>query len=64
MKVMRHKGLLKKVQLAWRGSLKPFEGHSYIVHGPGFVISYANFQNDARHVHSAFRNVTGEFGLK
>jgi len=54
----------KQVQLAWRGSLKPYEGHSYIVHGPGFVISYANFQNGAAHVHSALRYTDGEFGLR
>lgn len=54
---------VKRIQIAWRGSLKPFEGHSYIVHGPSFVISYANFQNGAAHVHSAFRDTKGEFGL-
>ncbi|MBI4601376.1 MAG: DUF3500 domain-containing protein [Planctomycetes bacterium] len=54
---------LKGVQVAWRGGLEPGEGHSYIVHGPGFVISYANFQNGAYHVHSCLRTLSGEFGI-
>jgi hypothetical protein len=53
-----------KVQFVWRGGLEMGQGHSYMVHGPTFVISYANFQNDAYHVHSAFRELRGEFGLE
>jgi hypothetical protein len=56
-------GGIEKTEIAWRGSLKPFEGHSYIVHGPAFILSYANFQNNAAHVHSAFRTRKLEFGL-
>ncbi len=52
-----------KIQIAWRGSLNSEEPHSYIVYGPSFVISYANFQNDARHIHAGFRERKGEFGL-
>ena len=53
---------LGKVQLAWRGGRKPGEGHSYIVHAPSFVISYANFQNDAAHIHCAVRERGRDFG--
>ncbi len=54
---------LKGVYLAWRGSLKPYEPHSYLIHGPGFVINYTNIQNGAAHVHSCLRTRRGEFGL-
>ncbi len=54
---------LKGVYLAWRGSLKPYEPHSYLIHGPGFVINYTNIQNGAAHVHSCLRSRDGEFGL-
>lgn len=57
------KGKLAQTQFVWRGGTKPGEGHSYLVHSPDFVISYANFQNDAKHVHSGFRALEGEFGL-
>lgn len=52
-----------KVQFVWRGGTKAYEGHSYMVHGPTFVISYANFQDDAAHIHAALRHTKGEFGL-
>ncbi len=58
------KGKLPHIQFVWRGGTKPGEGHSYLVHSPDFVISYANFQNDAKHVHSGFRALNGEFGQK
>jgi hypothetical protein len=51
------------IQLAWRGKLKAGEGHSFIVYGPAFIISFSNFQNNAAHIHSALRARKGEFGL-
>ena len=54
---------LGNVQIAWRGKLEPGEGHSFIVHGPAFIISFSNFQNDAAHIHSSLRTRKGEFGL-
>lgn len=57
------KGNLEKIQIAWRGKLGDGDGHSYIVHSPDFIISYANFQNNAAHVHSSLRASKGEFGL-
>jgi hypothetical protein len=53
---------LKDVHFAWRGGLKELEPHSYLIHGPAFVISYSNVQNGAAHVHSAFRSLKGDFG--
>jgi hypothetical protein len=54
---------LKDVRFAWRGGLKAGEGHGYMVHGPSFVVSYANFQNNAYHVHSGLRTLDGELGV-
>jgi hypothetical protein len=54
---------LAGVQFVWRGGIQQGEGHSYLVHGPTFMINYANFQNDAAHIHACLRNLNGEFGL-
>jgi hypothetical protein len=53
---------LEGVHFAWRGGLKPLEGHSYLVHGPNFVLNYTDLQNGANHIHSCFRMLSGEFG--
>lgn len=55
---------LDRVQFAWRGGLEPREGHSYVVHGPTFVASYANFQGGALHIHSGLRYLPREFGVE
>lgn len=43
------------IELVWSGGTNPGEKHSYMVHGPSFVIAYANFQNDANHIHASLR---------
>ncbi len=55
-------GGLDKVHLAWLGSLKAEERHSYLIHGPTFVINYSNMQGGGRHVHASFRVLGGDFG--
>lgn len=50
------------IHFAWRGGLKPFEPHSYMVHGKTFVINYSNVQGGGRHVHSALRERGADFG--
>jgi hypothetical protein len=47
---------------------KPGKPHTYRVQGPTFVIEYINEQpdaarNPANHIHSAWRNMAGDFGL-
>lgn len=54
-------GGLDKVRLAWLGSFKAEEPHSYLVHGPTFVINYSNVQGGGRHVHSSFRVLGGDW---
>lgn len=52
----------------YAGSTKDGEPHSYRVTAPSFVIEFLNVQadsakNPANHIHSAWRNTRGDFGL-
>jgi hypothetical protein len=54
---------IDKVFFAWYGQSDLHEPHHYRVQGPTFVIEYNNTQNNANHVHSMWRNLTGDFAL-
>src|SRR5262249_32354939 len=60
---------LDKVSFAFgRGDGPPGKPSTYRVQGPTFVIEFLNEQNDsagnpANHIHSAWRNLRGDFGL-
>lgn len=54
---------IDKIHFAWWGSKKPNERHAYRVQGPTFVIEYNNTQNDANHLHTIWRNMSGDFNL-
>ena len=47
---------------AWAGSLEENEPHYYRVHGPTLLIEYDNTQNNANHIHAAWRDLTNDFG--
>ena len=56
------------VHFAWAGATKPGIGHYYRVRGDGFLIEFVNTQadpagNPANHIHSVWRDVTGDFDL-
>ncbi|AOS45203.1 hypothetical protein Verru16b_02281 [Lacunisphaera limnophila] len=51
-----------QVHFAWAGSLTPRQPHYYRIHSPDFVIEYDNIQNDSNHIHTTWRNFTGDFG--
>jgi hypothetical protein len=51
-----------KVFFAWAGSTEAGKGHYYRIHGPTFLIEYDNTQNNANHVHLAFRDLENDFG--
>ena len=53
---------LRTVRFAWAGGLERGEPHSYLVHGPTFVINYSNRQNDGNHIHASFRELRHDFG--
>ena len=52
----------KKLQFAWAGGLEPGQGHYYRVQGPTFILEYDNTQNNANHVHCAWRDFENDFG--
>jgi hypothetical protein len=59
---------LDKVHFAFAQEDKPGKPYTYRVQGPTFVIEFLNVQpdsagNPANHIHSAWRNVQGDFGL-
>jgi hypothetical protein len=59
---------INKIHFAYAGSTENGEPHSYRVQGPTFVIEFLNVQDDsarnkANHIHSAWRNIKGDFGL-
>ncbi|MHC4976087.1 MAG: DUF3500 domain-containing protein [Planctomycetota bacterium] len=49
------------IRFAWRGSTQPGKAHYYSIHTPAFVIEYDNSQNNANHIHSAFRDLRNDF---
>jgi hypothetical protein len=59
---------IDKVHFAFAQEDKPGKPYTYRVQGPTFVIEFLNVQadsagNPANHIHSAWRNVQGDFGL-
>ena len=47
---------------AWAGGLNRGEPHYYRIQTPAFLIEYDNTQNEANHIHSVWRDFTGDFG--
>jgi hypothetical protein len=59
---------LDKVHFAYAGGLESGQPHTYRIQGPTFVVMFLNVQpdsakNPANHIHSAWRNIKGDFGL-
>jgi hypothetical protein len=55
-------GGIEAIRFAWAGSTKPAEAHYYRVQGPRFLIEYDASQNDGNHIHTVWRDFTGDFG--
>ena len=60
---------MDKIHFAYTGSTEPGQGYTYRVQGPTWVIEFLNMQkdgagNDANHIHSDFRRIEGDFGIK
>jgi Protein of unknown function (DUF3500) len=53
---------LGEVTFAWTGSLEPRQGHYYTIKAPSWLIEYDNTQNDANHIHSVLRDISGDWG--
>jgi hypothetical protein len=60
---------LDKVHFAYTGGLEAGQPHTYRIQGPTFVVMFLNEQadsakNPANHIHSAWRSIKGDFGLR
>ena len=53
---------MDKVKFAWMGGLEKGDPHYYRIQGPTFLIEYDNTQNNANHIHAAWRDFKGDFG--
>jgi hypothetical protein len=54
---------LARIKFAWMGGLDKGQGHYYRIQGPTFLVEYDNTQNGANHIHTVWRDFTGDFGL-
>ena len=57
------------IYFGWAGATEPSGQHFFRVEGPTFIAELCNFQQDpqgnlANHIHSIWRDMTGDFNLK
>ena len=57
----KHRGI-EAVHFGWAGSTARGRPHYYRVQGPLFLIEYDASQNDGNHIHTVWRDFTGDFG--
>ncbi len=50
------------LHFAWAGSPHRGDAHYYRIQSPGVLIEYDNYQNDANHIHSVWRDPQNDFG--
>jgi len=50
------------IHFAWAGRIEHGQPHYYRIQGPTFLIEYDNIQNNANHIHSVWRDFSGDFG--
>lgn len=55
---------VEKIHFAWSGPADLAQPHAYTVQGPTFLVEFNNTQNQANHIHAAWRNMLGDFGMK
>ena len=55
-------GGVEALRFAWAGSTARGKPHYYRVQGPLFLIEYDASQNDGNHIHTVWRDFTGDFG--
>jgi hypothetical protein len=53
---------LAEMTFAWAGGEERGQGHYYAIKAPSFLIEYDNTQNEANHIHSVLRDITGDWG--
>ncbi len=52
------------LHFAWMGSIERGEPHYYRLQGEAFVYEFDNVQNEGNHVHSVWRDESGDFGAR
>ena len=55
-------GGMEKISFGWAGSTVPGRPHYYRIQGPLFLIEYDCSQNDGNHIHTVWRDFSGDFG--
>jgi hypothetical protein len=55
-------GGLDKIRFGWAGATERGRRHYYRVQGPLFLIEYDASQDGGNHVHTVWRDFTGDFG--
>ena len=55
-------GGIEAVRFGWAGSTARGKPHYYRVQGPLFLIEYDASQNDGNHIHTVWRDFSGDFG--
>lgn len=55
-------GGVEKISFGWAGSTARGRPHYYRVQGPLFLIEYDCSQNDGNHIHTVWRDFSGDFG--
>jgi hypothetical protein len=55
-------GGVDRIRFGWAGSTEPGKQHYYRVQGPLFLIEYDASQDGGNHVHTVWRDFTGDFG--
>ncbi len=60
---------LEQIRFGWAGGFDPAEQHFIRLQGPTFIAELCNFQTDpegtkANHIHSVWRDLTGDFHLQ
>lgn len=56
------KAPLDKLRFAWAGGAARGEQHYFRVQSPTFLVEYDNTQNGGNHIHSVWRDFTGDWG--
>src|SRR5688572_3536945 len=55
-------GGVEKIHFGWAGGTERGRPHYYRIQGPLFLIEYDCSQNDGNHIHSVWRDFSGDFG--
>ena len=55
-------GGIENIRFGWAGATARGRPHYYRIQGPRFLIEYDCSQNDASHLHTVWRDFSGDFG--